>query len=111
MDLVYGNERGRWYLAQNQMPENALGNFIKVEVGPSAIQQAQPTGAKVTIMACGNQQTQRVGATGDGFHHMLNSKMHFGIGECNGVDNVHAIWANGEKKSVGNIEAGTNIKL
>ncbi|WP_332929888.1 CRTAC1 family protein [Alteromonas sp. 14N.309.X.WAT.G.H12] len=111
VDVVYGNERGRWYLAKNQIPKDVLGNFIKVEVGASKEQQAQPTGAKVTITACGKQQTQHVGTTGDGFHHMLNSKMHFGIGECNHVENVHVIWANGEEKSVDNIEVGTNIKL
>lgn len=111
MDLVYGNERGRWYLAQNQLPKSALGNFIKVEVGASAKQQAQPTGARVTISACGKQQTQHVGATGDGFHHMLNSKMHFGIGKCNNVEKVDVIWANGEEQSTLNVEASTSVKF
>ncbi|USI27215.1 CRTAC1 family protein [Alteromonas macleodii] len=111
MDLVYGNERGRWYLAQNQVPRNILGNFIKVKVGASADQKAQPTGARVTISACGRQQTQHVGATGDGFHHMLNSKMHFGIGACDSVESVHVIWANGEEEFLEDKKAGTIVKL
>ncbi|MDP2596901.1 CRTAC1 family protein [Alteromonas stellipolaris] len=111
VDVVYGNERGRWYLAKNQIQKDALGNFIKVEVGVSEDQKAQPTGAKVTITACGKQQAQHVGATGDGFHHMLNSNMHFGIGECDSVEKVHVIWANGEEKSVEKVNVGANVKL
>ncbi|MDO6535541.1 CRTAC1 family protein [Alteromonas stellipolaris] len=111
VDVVYGNERGRWYLAKNQLQKDALGNFIKVEVGVSEVQKAQPTGAKVTITACGKQQTQHVGATGDGFHHMLNNNMHFGIGECDSVEKVHVIWPNGEEKSLEDREAGSKVKL
>ena len=98
-------------MAKNQIQKDALGNFIKVEVGVSEDQKAQPTGAKVTITACGKQQAQHVGATGDGFHHMLNSNMHFGIGECDNVEEVHVIWANGEEKSLEDRKAGSKVKL
>jgi len=42
---------------------------------------------------------------------MLNSKMHFGIGECNSVEKVHVVWANGEDQFLEDKKAGSLVKL
>ncbi|KMT67025.1 hypothetical protein XM47_02260 [Catenovulum maritimum] len=109
MDIIFGNERGRWYLAKNQLSERELGNYLTVKVTASPDKHAQPIGARVTISACGIQQTQLVGASGDGFHHMLNNRMHFGIGRCDKADSVQITWANGEQKIIKNVKAGASV--
>lgn len=111
LDLVFGNERGRWYLAQNQLNSSEVGNFVTVKVGSSPLHNAQPIGARVTISACGTKQTQLVGASGDGFHHMLNTRMHFGIGECSSIDSAQVEWQNGEKKRANNIQPNVNVVM
>jgi hypothetical protein len=111
LDLIFGNERGRWYLAKNQITGNTLGNFLTVKVPSSPEHNAQPVGARVTVLACGIQRTQLVGASGDGFHHMLNSRMHFGLGQCKTAESVNVVWSNGETKLLKNVEAGTNISI
>ena len=77
LDLIYGNERGRWYLAENQLSGTAIGNFVTVVVNKSPQKGAQPIGARVDISACGNRQNQHVGASGEGFHHMLKQRLAF----------------------------------
>lgn len=111
LDIIFGNERGRWYMAENQVPEEMLGHFVKVHVSASPTAGAQPTGAWVTVSACGKKQIQHMGATGDGFHHMLNSEMHFGLGICDHVDDVYVRWANGEEKHQFNVAAGQLVRF
>lgn len=111
LDLVFGNERGRWYLAKNQLPEQQMGEFLVVNVEASPKANAQPIGARVDISACGKKQSQLVGASGEGFHHMLKSRLHFGLGDCQKVDQVKVTWTNGETKNHSNIAAGKTISF
>ncbi|MER2490757.1 CRTAC1 family protein [Catenovulum sediminis] len=111
LDLIYGNERGGWYLAKNQVSEDKVGQYIVINVAASPDKNAQPIGARVDISACGKKQSQLVGASGEGFHHMLKSRLHFGLGKCDKVDNVDVIWTNGETKHRTNIAAGKTISF
>ena len=111
LDLIFGNERGRWYLAKNELSASEIGKFLTVTVPNSPKNNAQPVGARVTISACGMQQAQLVGASGDGFHQMLNTRMHFGLGQCEMAESVNVVWANGEKKSLKNVKAGTKVSM
>ncbi|WP_018998394.1 CRTAC1 family protein [Hirschia maritima] len=109
LDIVFANERGRWYLAKNQLQKREIGNFIAVKVGNSPEGKAQHIGARVEISSCGKKQSRLVGSSGDGFHHMLKDRLNFGIGACEKIDSVKITWSNGETKSFEDIDANTTI--
>ncbi|AWB65762.1 CRTAC1 family protein [Saccharobesus litoralis] len=111
LDIIYGNERGRWYLAKNQLSADQQGNFVTINVSASPKNNAQPVGARVSISACGKQQVQLVGSSGDGFHQMLNNRIHFGLGDCSIASEVNIKWSNGESKVIKNVKAGTKISV
>lgn len=111
LDLILGNERGSWYLAKNQFKGSKDNDYIVVNVAQAPKSQAQPIGARVDISACGKKQSQLVGASGEGYHHMLKSRLHFGLGNCANVDSVNVTWTNGENKVVTNIKAGNTISM
>ncbi|EWH09206.1 hypothetical protein DS2_13634 [Catenovulum agarivorans DS-2] len=109
LDLVYGNERGRWYLAQNQLPKTQLGNYVAVNVTTSPKHHAQPNGARVEVSACNTTWAQVVGSSGDGFHQMLNTRLHFGLGGCEKVDNIKVVWPNGESVTLNKVSIGSSV--
>lgn len=109
LDIIFGNERGRWYFAENQLKGSNIGNHLTVVVEPSKNSHAQPVGARVILKACGKQQTKVVGSSGDGFHHMLKNRIHFGLGSCHNAEKVQITWPNGEHQSFTNIKAGRTI--
>ncbi len=111
LDLVFGNERGRWYLAKNQLPASKLGQYIVITVAASPKSNAQPIGARVDISACGFKQSQLVGASGESFHHMLKTRLHFGLGDCDVIDNINVTWSNGETKTLTNVKVGQTVAL
>ncbi|WP_017446873.1 CRTAC1 family protein [Gayadomonas joobiniege] len=111
LDLIYGNERGRWYLAENQLSGESLGQYIVVNVGPSAKNNAQPIGARVDVEACGKKLSQLVGASGEGYHHMLKARLHFGLGACHLVDRIKVTWPNGDMQNLTNLASGQTVNF
>ena len=105
VDVVIGNERGKWHLFKNTMKEAEKNNFIVVEVGNSPSGKCTGLGALVKVEDFRNKQVQRVGSTGANYSLSFNNFIHFGLGECRDAINVKVTWTNGETmvKSIANL--------
>lgn len=92
VDVVLGNERGLWHLFKNQ--QSAIGNYVVLDLGeikqPKSTKEKAATtlGALVTIEACGNRQSKRVGAGGAMYSRSFNRYIHFGVGQCKKIDSL-----------------------
>ncbi|WP_440877334.1 CRTAC1 family protein [Thalassotalea sp. PLHSN55] len=105
VDIIFGNERGRWHLFSNQLitaDKTPLSNnhFLHISVGKSLTQGASAMTAKVTVLACQQQLTQVVGSTGSAFSHAQMSNLHFGLGSCKQPQQAHVVWSNGEQQTL-----------
>ncbi len=96
VDILIGNERGKWHLFKNQMHAAANANYVVIDVGSPKSGRATSLGALVSVKACGREQVKRVGATGAAYSLSYNSFIHFGLGACEGPIDVKVIWTNGE---------------
>ncbi|WP_291967651.1 CRTAC1 family protein [Maribacter sp.] len=96
VDVVIGNERGKWHLFENEILSNSYNKHIIVKVGNSPSGKATALGALVKVTGCKNNQLQRVGATGSVYSSSFNANMHFGLGLCKAPVKVNVTWSNGE---------------
>ena len=98
MDIIIGNERGKWHLFKNIPPKRTSSPHLVVEVGTSPSGKASSLGALVSLQSC-KQQIRRVGATGANYSLSSNHQVHFGIGACKGIGIVKVTWSNGETET------------
>jgi len=98
LDVVLGNERGKWHLFKNESTEAKNNNYITVEVGNSSTGKTSALGAIVEVESCKNTQTRRVGSTGAQYSLSHNTFVHFGLGKCTLID-VKITWTNGETET------------
>ncbi|WP_452228497.1 MULTISPECIES: CRTAC1 family protein [unclassified Lacinutrix] len=98
VDVVIGNERGKWHLFKNETTEAKKNNYITVEVGNSKSGKASALGAIVEVKSCKNKQSQRLGTTGAQYSLSHNNFVHFGLGACASVE-VKITWTNGETET------------
>lgn len=96
VDVVIGNERGKWHLFKNTMSAAENANFIVVEVGYSASGKATALGALVEVSSCNTKQIKRVGSSGAAYSRSFNHFVHFGLGTYEGPVKVTVTWTNGE---------------
>ncbi|XMO85880.1 CRTAC1 family protein [Algibacter sp. AS12] len=96
VDVVLGNERGKWHLFKNEFNIAKKNNFIVVEVGNSPSKKATALGAIVTVKSGKNIQQRRVGSTGAQYSLSFNDLVHFGLGSSNQPVKVKVTWTNGE---------------
>ena len=96
MDVVIGNERGKWHLFKNTVSPSENTNHLVVKVGTSKSGKATCLGALVEIESCGTKQIRRVGATGANYSLSHNNQIHFGLGNCSEPIKVIVTWSNGE---------------
>ena len=96
MDVILGNERGKWHLFKNQMEEAQKANYVVVEVGNSPRDNATALGALVTMESCNQKQVKRVGTTGAMYSLGFNPFVHFGLGACGNSVKIKVVWTNGE---------------
>ncbi|WP_396633404.1 CRTAC1 family protein [Maribacter sp. R86514] len=108
VDVVIGNERGKWHLFENDIVSSSDKKNISIEVGNSPSGKATALGALVSVVSCKNKQLQRVGATGSVYSSSFNPYLHFGLGKCNAQVNVTITWTNGESVSK---DLQTNTKV
>ncbi len=108
VDLVYSNERGKWHLMKNTMPDARKNNYLVVNIG-SGPAGAPALGAVAEVKACGETRIRKVGATSAAFSQSYNTRMHFGLGSCDRVDSVVVTWANGQSTDLG--ASGVNFTV
>ena len=108
VDVVLGNERGKWHLFENEIGSNSDKKFITLEVGNSPSGKATALGALVNVSSCKSEQQQRVGTTGSVYSSSFNPNMHFGLGKCSGTVKVNVTWTNGESISK-NLQMNTKV--
>lgn len=97
LDIIYGNERGRWHLYHNETPLSEAQNYIVVKVGGSPSGQATELGAVLTIEAGGRVYRRVVGASSAAFSQPANNHLHVGLGRITKVDRATVRWSNGEQ--------------
>ncbi|MDO6473353.1 CRTAC1 family protein [Maribacter sp. 1_MG-2023] len=108
VDVVIGNERGKWHLFENSEISKSKKKFITVEVGNAPSGKATALGALVSLTNCKNKQLKRVGATGSAYSSSFNSFIHFGVGTCTRPLKVNVTWTNGESVSE-NLQMNTKV--
>ena len=96
IDVVLGNERGKWHLFKNEFTSAKNNSYIVVEVGNSLKENTSPLGATVTLKSCFGTQVQKVGATGSQYSQGFNTFMHFGLGNCDSSIKITVKYSNGE---------------
>ena len=89
LDLVFANDRGKWHLFKNTLVNG--NNYIEVQV-PSSPSGASPIGALVTVSACQKTQVKRVGSSSAPYSQSRDTLMHFGLGDCQSVENIQIKW-------------------
>jgi hypothetical protein len=96
VDVVVGNERGKWHLFKNELSEASKNNFITIRVGSSKEGNASALGAIVEVKNCNSNQVQHIGANGAAYSLSFNNLVHFGLGSCNKDIKIKVTWTNGE---------------
>ncbi|WP_157498021.1 CRTAC1 family protein [Gilvimarinus chinensis] len=96
LDLVIGNERGKWSLYQNQMQKAAQNQYVILDFGAEGSGRATWLDAEVKLTACGRTQMARAGDTSAAYSRNYNRYMHFGIGDCNRVEKASIRLTNGD---------------
>lgn len=109
VDVVVGNERGKWHLFENTV--NNGNNFVIIQVGTSPSGKATGLGAIVTLQSCDQSQVKRVGATGASYSLSFNNQMHFGLGSCTQPVKVKVVWSNGEQVEKRIDQRGTTVSM
>ena len=96
MDVVIGNERGKWHLFTNSMEQTNANNSITVHVGNSPKRNASALGAKITLKNCQGTQVRFVGNTAASYSLDFDPNMVFGLGNCQTKSTISIGWSNGE---------------
>ncbi len=95
MDVIIGNERGRWRLFKNNSKETE-NRSITIKVGTSESGKASSLNALVEVTNCDNKQVRRIGRTAASYSQGFDSFVNFGLGNCSTPVTVKVTWTNGE---------------
>jgi hypothetical protein len=109
VDLVVGNDRGKWNLFKNTA--ESAGNYVILDFGGYVSSLPSALGARVSVTACGNTQTQRIGATAANYSLSFNPLVHFGVGACSEPAQVNVIWSDGSQSSLQVKEFNQQVKV
>ncbi|MBQ4828163.1 CRTAC1 family protein [Alteromonas sp. MMG017] len=90
VDLLVGNDRGKWHLFHNTFSQN---NFFGIYVPSSPKANGNAMGSVVEILACGNMQRKKVGQTSAAYSLSANNALHFGVGSCDEPVTVTITWS------------------
>jgi hypothetical protein len=97
VDVVLGNERGKWHLFKNNFNTSNNHNFLTIHVGKAPKKKTTALGAVVKLKSCSGVQTHVVGSSPSQYSQGLNNVVHFGLGNCTLPVTIEVIWSNGEK--------------
>ena len=95
LDIVCGNERGKWHLFTNNTKSS--NNYVEVNIGNSPLRKATAMGAILTFESCTNKYKRVVGTTSASYSQSFNTYLHVGLGKCTKVEKATVTWTNGEK--------------
>lgn len=110
MDIIYSNERGKWHLLKNQMADASANNFVTVRVGNSP-KGGSPLGAQLSLAACGETYSRRVGMTSAAFSQNYDTALHVGIGECDEASAATVTWVDGTAQELKMIKPSSIVSL
>ena len=106
LDLLSGNEGGKWYLYKNTGPQiPSKANYALVRVGYSPTSNIDPIGAELVLRTENKVYTKRIGSAGEIFSQSLLNIVHFGLAEQSHIDSVTVRWRNGETLTLNNPQA------
>ncbi|WP_309005904.1 VCBS repeat-containing protein [Pelagicoccus sp. SDUM812005] len=94
LDILLGNERGKWHLFRNEAL--VVGNYLTVDVGAPGKGRATALGAIVTVEAGDLVQSKRVGSDGAPYSRGYDRYVYFGLGAFEGSAKVTVTLSNGE---------------
>lgn len=98
LDILIGNERGKWHLFKNKLDHQM--SAVTLKIGDSLGKKASALGAKVEITHCDLRQTKTLGATAAAYSLSFNTFVHFGIGDCSSPIHATVTWTTGEVQKV-----------
>ncbi|MBU2886380.1 CRTAC1 family protein [Gilvimarinus agarilyticus] len=96
VDLMFGNERGKWSLFQNELQEADQHHYVLLDFGTEETGRVTWLDARVEVTACGRTQIARAGDTSASYSRSYNRYLHFGLGDCSTVDSVKVTRTNGD---------------
>ncbi len=100
MDIILGNERGKWHLFANELlteQTQQQAKHLTIAVGKSMQHQAAALGAVVEVTGCDIKQTKKVAATAAAYSLSRHQQVHFGLANCQQPISVSVRWSNGEQ--------------
>ncbi|MGJ8679476.1 CRTAC1 family protein [Paraglaciecola sp.] len=109
VDLVIGNERGKWHLFKNTA--ESVGDYVTLDFSEYVSSQPSALGASVSVTACDNTQTQRIGATGANYSLSFNPLLHVGLGQCKQPVKVQVTWSDGSQSRQTISKVNQQIKI
>lgn len=111
LDILLGNERGKWHLFRNQ--DLAQGSYLVVDLGVPSKDKATALGATVTVEAGKLKLVKRSGSGGAPYSRSFNRYVHFGLGDFDGPVSVKVQLSNGQSvdKVVDSVNAVVAVEL
>ncbi|ADV47775.1 CRTAC1 family protein [Cellulophaga sp. E16_2] len=113
VDLLMGNDRGKWHLFQNNFDTNTENQFLVLDIKNAPSGKATALGASVSIKNCKSQQNKIIGATSDAYSQSFNNLVHFGLGKCKSPVAIKVTYTNGEiiEEKVPNLNTTLSLGL
>ncbi|MDN5204357.1 VCBS repeat-containing protein [Fulvivirgaceae bacterium BMA10] len=109
LEIIVNNSNETAFIYKNNTIEKRLGNFLRFKFkGPK--RNVLGIGARVVLKYNGNQQIQEHYFT-RGFQSSVAPGMHFGLGECELVEEVKVIWPDGKHEVLQNVSVNQTIEL
>lgn len=96
MDLILGNERGKWHLFNNQWKAAQDNHYLIVEIEHPSSGPATTLDAVVRLKSGDGEQIRRVGTSGAAYSRSNNPFVHFGVGNLQGPVEVEVRWSSGQ---------------
>ncbi|WP_109833165.1 CRTAC1 family protein [Reichenbachiella versicolor] len=96
LDIVYGNERGRWHLFTNEL--DSRNHYVVVKVGNSPTGKSLAMGAELTLVVGDKIYKRTIGVSSAYSCQSFDNYLHVGLGQSKKVDKAEIVWSNGERQ-------------
>lgn len=109
LDLIVNNIDEVAFIYKNDAAQLAKNHYLQIQFDGTA-NNKKGIGAKVTLAANGNEQTQELRPT-RGFFSSMPYVLHFGTGAATSLDLVKIEWADGKTQTLTNIKADQRLTI